>query len=282
MIGRQHWLRGRDRILRLFADPDNQASYPFETEFFGIPYSGNLANFLDWTVFFYGAHAVSELQVLAAVAKTLRNKGREVNFFDVGANVGHHSLFMSQHADRIFAFEPFGPVRAEMTRKLRHAAVTNVTIFPVALGEEDQTGSFHAPTGANQGTGTLAEALPENASDEPIAIRVVRGDSFLAANNAPPVSLMKIDVEGYEKKVLKGLCETLQRDRPPIVMEVQRPPRSGFDSCEDLRSLLYPDHLLFELKDAGGKAKVAEFSFASTDEVLVLPEELAKIAEDLR
>ena len=66
-VGHQQWLRGRDRILRAFSHPDHQKSNPFETEFFGHPYSGNMANFIDWTVFYYGAFAIHELRLLAAI-----------------------------------------------------------------------------------------------------------------------------------------------------------------------------------------------------------------------
>ena len=151
----------------------------------------------------------------------LRAQGKPVNFFDVGANIGHHALFMSSHADRVFSFEPFSVVRNEMERKLARAGVSNVTIFPVALGDKNENASFSPPTGANQGTGTLGSALPDNASADTISVKVVRGDDFFAANNLPPISLLKLDVEGYEAQALEGLRQVIWRDRPPIFMELQ-------------------------------------------------------------
>src|SRR5882757_6367048 len=88
-IGHQNRLRGRDRILRAFSHPDYQKSSPFETEFFGRRYSGNMNNFIDWSVFYYGAFALHELRLLATIADALRARGNPVNFFDVGANIGH-------------------------------------------------------------------------------------------------------------------------------------------------------------------------------------------------
>src|SRR5262249_23395695 len=120
-IGHQQWLRGRDRILRAFSHPDHQESLAFETDFFGRTYSGNMNNFIDWTVFYYGAFNIQELRLLAELADALRAQGKPVNFFDVGANIGHHTLFMSSHADRVYSFEPFSVVRNEMERKLARA-----------------------------------------------------------------------------------------------------------------------------------------------------------------
>jgi FkbM family methyltransferase len=229
-IGHQQWLRGRDRILRAFSHPDHQQSHYFETEFFGQTYSGDLANFIDWTVFYYGAFAIHEVRLLAAIADALRAQGKPVNFFDIGANIGHHTLFVSRHADQVFSFEPFSVVRDEMVRKLKHANANNVTVFPVALGDRTETGTYHPPTGANQGTGTLGDSLPENVSSENISVQVVRGSDFFASNHLPPISLLKMDVEGYETKVLEGLKEIIWRDRPPILMEILSEPAEDSDS----------------------------------------------------
>ena len=227
-LGHQRWMIGRDRILRTFAHPDHQDSCPFEVDFFGRAYSGNLTNFIDWTVYFYGAYTRHELLLLARIAQVLRTRSGPVNFYDVGANIGHHTMFMADHADRVFSFEPFSLVRSEMERKLRRARVGNVTIFPTALGDQTETGSFHPPLGANTATGTLTDYLPPNASKEVISVEVARGDDFFAGHNLPPISILKMDVEGYEAKVLEGLRNTILRDRPPILLEIHGPTRSGF------------------------------------------------------
>jgi FkbM family methyltransferase len=283
-VGHQHWLRGRDRVLRTFSHPDHQKSHPFETDFFGQPYTGNLTNFIDWNVFYCGAFQLHEVRLLGEIADALRATGKAVNFFDVGANIGHHTLFMSPHADRVFSFEPFSVVRDEMTRKLNHAKINNVTIFPVALGDRTETGTFHPPTGANQGTGTLGDNLPDNASPEVISVQVARGDDFFAANQLPPITLLKMDVEGYEAKVLEGLRETIWRDRPPIFVEIQHEHYANSPSQKgaSVRDLLYPDHLIFEVGTANGHPTLKPFLQGNTEEALVLPAELAGFVKDSR
>jgi FkbM family methyltransferase len=278
-IGHVEGLRGRDRILRAISHPDHQRPFAFETDFFGHKYSGNMTNFIDWTVFYYGAFSVHELRLLADLATALRAQGKPVNFFDVGANIGHHTLFMSSHADRIFSFEPFYVVRNEMERKLAHAGVDNVTIFPVALGDRTEDASFSPPTGANQGTGTLGNILPDNASADTITVQVVQGDDFLNQNGLPPISILKMDVEGHEAKALEGLRETLWRDRPPILVEIQADHGSvsSAGKSASVRDLLYPNHLLFKVGDSRGQYTLKPFHTGDSEEVLVLPAELAGI-----
>jgi FkbM family methyltransferase len=276
-IARQHWLRGRDRVIRAFSNPEVQDPSSFEADFFGHAYSGDMANFIDWNVFYYGAYALHELHLLAALAKALRAEGRPVHFFDVGANIGHHSLFMSGHAEHVFSFEPFAPVFGEMQRKLSYAKAGNVTAFPIALGDYDGAGVFYPPTGCNLGTGTMGGILPGNAAAEPIGIQVVRGDDFFAAHHLPPVSLIKIDVEGYEANVLKGLQETLRRDRPPILVEVQHA-----NSGNRVESLLYPDHLAFAVRPWRGRYSLKPLAMGNTDATLILPRERAGILPETR
>jgi FkbM family methyltransferase len=283
-IGRLDWLRGRDRVLRFFSHPDHQKAEQFETDFFGLDYTGHMNNFIDWTVFYYGAYALHEIQLLGDLADALRAQGRPVNFFDVGANIGHHTFYMSQHADRVFSFEPFAVVRDEMQRKLKHAGVGNVTVFPVALGDRDESGTYTPPTGANQGTGTLGALLPDNASTDTIPVAVMRGDGFFQANDLPSISLLKMDVEGYELKVLEGLKETIWRDRPPMLMEVQPQLENALDSnrLASVHDLLYPNHLLFEVDHTRGRYVLKPYGRVETMEALVLPAELAGILPGTR
>src|SRR5260370_12561276 len=91
--------------------------------------------------------------------------------------------------------------------------------------------------------------LPDNAASENISVQVVRGDDFFTANHLPPITLLKMDVEGYETKVLEGLRETIWRDRPPIFVEIQKEHYNGSESRQGprVKDLLYPDHIIFQL-----------------------------------
>jgi FkbM family methyltransferase len=280
-LGRQHWIpRGRDRVLRLFANPDTQPAQRFETPFYGLSNTGDLSNYIDWSVFFYGSFAPNEIELLHLLARELGAAG-PVNLYDVGANVGHHSLAMAPVVGQVFAFEPFPPVRAEMARKLAHAGVDNVRIFPVALGDVRGEATFFAPSGANLGTGSVARR-PDNSQGEEITVDIWRGDDFLAANDLPPISLLKIDVETHEAAVVMGLRERLVRDRPVILMEISGENRSGFASEAHLRELLYPGAVLREVGRRRDGFVLEPFMLATAAEVLVTPPEFQPRSPRLR
>ena len=285
-VGHLDWLRGRDRILRAFSDPDRQSSFPFEVEdSFGHSYSGNLNNFIDWMTFYYGSFAREELRLLAALAKAIRAQGKPVNFFDVGANIGNHTVFTAHCADHVYAFEPFALVRDELERKVSHAKLHNVSVFPVALGEANESLPYHPPTGANQGTGSLVDTSEHQDDGETIMVDVVRGDDFFAGNHLPPISLLKMDVEGFEVQALRGMRETLLRDRPPILMEIFVQATSDLEVSKEanVRDWLYPDHLLLEVLNVRTHFRLRPFSNKrKTEQVLVLPRELEGIISGLQ
>lgn len=269
-IGRQHWIPfGRERILRLFCHPDRQRSYPFETDFFGFRYPGDLSNFIDWTVYFYGASSHDELFIIRDLAAALRKEGRPVVVYDIGANIGHHTLFAAGCADRVVAFEPFEAVRRKLDRKIAVNALGNVTVYPVALGAENGSFPFYPPVGSNEGTGSL---LPV-AGVEPILVPVRRGDEIVREDALPLPTILKIDVEGAEADAFAGLRETLRAARPFVLMELLGATRERLADETALRALLYPDADLFTLAPRRGAHDyvLKPFDFDSAFEIFVAP-----------
>lgn len=278
-MGRQNWIpRGQDRILRAIWHPDSGKSFPFVVDFFGFRYPGNLAQFLDWTVFAYGCYSWSELSLLAAVTSELRRRKSRIVFFDVGANLGHHTLFMAGQADEIVAFEPFPPLQEKIRHKLELNHLFNVRVVPFGLGDADSTMKYHPGGGSNSGTGTF---VPEEVGnyEKAVELRIRQGDRLSSELALPPIDIMKNDVEGFEPAVLRGFRERISRDRPVVLMEVSDRSRNGFKSEEGLRSCFWEGAVLAGVVGRPGrKYRLVPFRFSgpgAVDETLVAPPEMA-------
>lgn len=276
-LGHQHWIpRGRDRIIRLLADPDTIKPTPFRVPFFGQVYEGRLSNFIDWSVYFYGAYSRYELDLLADLC-TLVPPGRQPHLLDVGANGGHHTLFMAGHCDRVDAFEPFPPAIALLKARLDANGISHCHVHPVGLSDHTGTGTFNPPSGSNPGTGYFDIESTSSPGVAPgvQSLPLVRGDSYLDAQGVPATDILKMDVEGAEAAVLAGLAGRLRRDRPAILMELSDRSRRAFGDAAGFRAALYPDAVILSVTpvSVSGTYRLSRFDFQQAAEILVLPAE---------
>lgn len=236
LLGHQDWIRGgvRDRVLRTFCNPDTVNSFDFEVNFFGLKYKGNLSCYLDWVVYFYGAYEKQEFFMLRDLVQHKENP----IFIDIGANVGQHSLFMSQYCKQVHAFEPYEPVRMLLEEKIKHNSVNNIFVHNVGIGERKDELDFFAPKGANKGTGSFVSSHAIGNNEYIGKLKVVNGDNYFAKMGLKKIDLIKIDVEGFEKSVLKGLADTLHKCRPTVVMEFSDTTKLSFTRENELKSML--------------------------------------------
>jgi FkbM family methyltransferase len=134
---------------------------------------------------------------------------------DVGANLGIHALVLSRCVGaegRVFAYEPIAPIYQRLTANLALNGAGNVVTKPYGLGERTEVLRFDEHAGEfNIGKGRI-----DSRGSGAIQIRAL--DDELRGIEAP-ISLIKIDVEGFELAVLKGARELLQRHRPAILLE---------------------------------------------------------------
>jgi FkbM family methyltransferase len=235
LFGHLDWLAFglRDKVIRYFVNPDTVEGKEFETDFFGLKYQGNLNTFIDWSVYFYGAY---EKGILFLMRDIIKNRQNSI-FIDVGANVGHHSLFMSKLCHEVHSFEPYDKVIDILMSKLLFSKCSNVIVHNVGLGEKNEFINFYAPVGRNLGTGSF---MPEHAKNNNIKVgklEIVKGDLYISKLNLKSIDIIKIDVEGYEKYVLLGLKDTLKKYRPFVVMEYSKVTRDNL-SLQELKEIL--------------------------------------------
>ena len=247
--------------------------------FFGFRYQGNLAQYIDWTVFAYGSYQYSELSLLDALTQELRKKQSQVTFLDIGANVGHHTLFMAGKADQVVAFEPFPVLQQLIQQKIARNNLTHVRLIPYALGENDGALQYYPGGGSNSGTGTF---LPEETGtyQEPVKVLIKKGDQLLDELGLPRIDICKVDVEGFEPLVFRSLVKHLKSSRPPILTEITDRSRGGFGNANAFKACFWDDAIYAEVgsKRQGLPFQLNPFHYETAHEVLILPGEMAEFA----
>ncbi len=172
---------------------------------------------------------------LAFVAAGMRARDGAI-FLDGGANVGLYSLFValhSGHGARILAFEPHPVLFRRMVFNLRPLGSERVRLFPAALGDRD--GSAALTASAHLG----ASRIDERGGDFEVTMR--RLPTVLAEHGVAKVDVMKLDVEGFEDRVLQPLFELVPAPGWPRHLLIEHIWRRAwrYDCIERARSLGY-------------------------------------------
>jgi len=137
---------------------------------------------------------------------------------DVGAHVGSYAALASLAvgpAGRVLAFEPDATNRERLERHVRLNDLANVVVHDHGLADVESEVAMVRPVAANSGMTRLAR--PGEIPDFSMGVR--RLDDVMVGQAVPPVSVMKIDVEGAEVSVVRGAADLLARDQPHVVFE---------------------------------------------------------------
>jgi len=157
--------------------------------------------------------------------------------FDVGANTGTVSLLAARLHGRglpIVAFEPAADTFEALVRNLR-ANDFAAAVIPLQLALFDRTGVeplHRASIGAGSALHAVGEATDYTRRPfEPVAVDQVlafRLDDLIRVCALPRPTRMKIDVDGFEDKVLAGAADLLASSRCELYTEfVEAEPGDG-------------------------------------------------------
>ena len=139
---------------------------------------------------------------------------------DVGANKGIYTYFLARIAKRVEAFEP----NPKIYRILARGLPANAVAHRVALTDRPGTARLLVPARkanySNQGA-TLSETKFERVdgggAHGVVEVEARTLDSYGFTN----LGFIKIDVEGHEASVLDGAAETIARERPAMLIEME-------------------------------------------------------------
>lgn len=120
---------------------------------------------------------------------------------DVGANTGYTAAWFSTMADRVYAFEP-DPTNVEVLREqIRIRGLTNVEVRETAVG--DSAGRVELHRKERCGHHALSDVGASRTTDS-IEVPCTTIDAVMTEEGIETVTLLKVDVEGFEPEVFRG------------------------------------------------------------------------------
>lgn len=193
------WFRGKGRLLN--------AIFPhhgvYQETIHGATFELDLKDNIQRNVFF-GAYEPKETTLL----KSLLKPG--MTFVDIGANIGYFSALASSLVGKngtVFSFEPSPYVFAKLKKMADSATFQNIQSFSIALS--DEPGQLNLPVPKE---GNHTPSFLDKTNSNQIRVEVRRLDDCLPPEKINNIDLLKIDVEGFELKALRG-AEKLLRAR---------------------------------------------------------------------
>lgn len=146
-----------------------------------------------------------------------------MNCLDIGANLGYYSMRMASAVGpngRVFSFEPDAFAFALLKKNSEENRFQDViSLFQIACGSEDGNAFLVRDANpANYGGMHVADGI--DAPRECVRIPVGRIDTVIRAGTR--IDFAKIDVEGYEPEVLKGMQRIIAENAPVLLCEYNR------------------------------------------------------------
>gem|GEM_PF-501581 len=167
---------------------------------------------------YYGSYA-------PLIVETMRRfLHRGDRFIDVGANIGYLSAIgagIVGKSGEVHSFEPVPAYFQKLQKLVRLNPDYTIVAKACALGETQGMAPIQVTTQIGQNTMVHGLKTSDQVK-ETIEVPVIRLDSYLEAKGLGEVSLVKIDAQGFEMPILKGLCNYFEQAEflPPIICEI--------------------------------------------------------------
>lgn len=176
----------------------------------------------------YGFWMQEEVAAIIARVERLSNKPAPITFYDVGANIGTHSLAVAKTLGdrvRIRAFEAQQTVFQMLCGTMALNNLRNVSCHHNAVSAlSGLTLTFNTPDYTQANNFGALELHPPTHSDNAAmkfggteSVRTMSIDSF-----DEPVDFIKLDVEGMEVEALCGAARTIAKHRPIVFAETTK------------------------------------------------------------
>lgn len=162
----------------------------------------------------YGRYEDSQLKKLREI---VIQQGCGSTALDIGANIGNHSIFFAELFEKVIAFEPNPKTYAVL--KINTGHLKNVVCLMIGASSRKATLNFSVNE-LNMGGSTIVseDTITDQNNFSQIKIEVWPIDQIDEIRDEK-VGLVKIDVEGHEIDVIRGMSDTLRRNKPIIAFE---------------------------------------------------------------
>lgn len=179
----------------------------------------NVSDWVDFRCFVTGSYDIEE--PYEKVLIDLSKSNNVSNFFDIGANHGYYTVKIGQLLKNcsVYSFEPFSGNRVRLEENINLNNLYNCTILDYALADKIEDRKIFYSGDKNSGSSSLIPMFDNNNVYEDINCTTF--DQFVStlSINENDINMFKIDVEGFELNVLRGMNKFLKEHQCIVFVE---------------------------------------------------------------
>ena len=217
-----------------------------------IPFASNL-KIICYPDSSYGSLIVyvhnPEHEEMSFISRYLKKKDI---VFDIGANIGALSLLSySKTAHTVYAFEPTPSIVNRFVENIKLNSLENfIKVFPFAVSNKNGFISFSVSQESERNHISFQKTSEKSKKRK---VKAVTLDSFCKNHKIPQIDLLKIDVEGGEMLVFKGMKNLFKNKQVPTIIFEWNKNAPYFDySILDLEKMFTEyGYLLYTIEDRG-------------------------------
>lgn len=166
----------------------------------------------------YGNHEPLTTKII------LEELSDNMNCVDIGSNIGYYVLLENMKIGKngkIWAIEPSPENFSTLEENIRLQNTENIKAFNFAIGDKNGEIEFVISKKSNWSK-VKSENESVDSEDKVINVPLKTLDSFAKENNLERVNLLRMDVEGYENKIILGAIQFLNQFKPIVMLEIHK------------------------------------------------------------
>jgi len=169
----------------------------------------------------------------------------QINFADIGANVGEFILDMATHrqVNHVTGFEPQKEQYAGLVKTVEINNFKHVNLVNKPVAETEKEILFYQNPDNQTSSGITTEAKAGT-----LSLTSTYLDKELTQQELPYIIL--IDVEGAECDVIRGGINLIRNNKPLLIFEYNHVSRKHF-TIDDVQGILGPDYEIYRLRNDG-------------------------------
>lgn len=160
-------------------------------------------------------------------------------FVDVGANIGYYSVLASRlvgDSGKVVAVEASPTFHQVLLRQVQRNGCTNLRAVNAAVSDREESLRFTLASSQNMGANSIVPYDGPAESTFEIAAHPL--PDLLTEEEIARARVIKVDVEGAEGGVVRGLAPLLDRLRPDAELTIEVTPRRMSELGESVEELL--------------------------------------------